>query len=215
MHLNALHKSVMRKPEGRRMNPWDERYASDEYLYGTEPNDFLVSVAERLPRGRALCVAEGEGRNAVFLAGRGFDVTAVDASAVGMRKAERLAQERGVRIETVVADAGAFMIEPEAWDVVVLIFAHFEPELRREVHRSVVQGLRTGGAVVLEAYTPEQLRYGTGGPPTEDLMMRLGALRTELRGLRFEIDREMVREVREGRQHDGTSAVVQVLGFKE
>ena len=193
---------------------WDERFGGRDYFYGTAPNDFLASVVDRLPAGRALCLAEGEGRNAVFLAERGYDVTAVDASRVGLAKAERLAAERGTTIHPVVADLAEYRIEAGAWDVIVLIFAHLEPSLRARVHAAAVRGLRPGGALVLEAYTPEQLHFGTGGPRQPELLMRLDELRGELAGLRLEVAREVQRDVHEGTGHRGRSAVVQVLGFR-
>jgi SAM-dependent methyltransferase len=193
---------------------WDERFSEAGYFYGTEPNDFLRSVAERLPGDRILCLAEGEGRNAVFLAGRGAQVTAVDASAPGLAKARALAAERGVAVETVQADLDSWPIVPGAWDAVVAIFCHLPPEIRGEVHRRAVAGLRPGGAFVLEAYTPGQLRYETGGPRVEELLMRLADVRAELAGLELEIAREIERDVLEGRGHTGRSAVVQVFGRK-
>lgn len=196
------------------MPDWDERYGTQEYVYGTAPNDFLVSVHDRLPGGRALCLAEGEGRNGVYLAGQGWDVTAVDASAVGLKKAERLAAERGVAIHTVTGDLARYAIAPGHWDAIVLIFAHLEPSVRARVHRAAVEGLRPGGAVVLEAYTPEQLQLKTGGPPVEGLMMRCETLRREFDGLRFEVAHETRRELHEGALHRGTGAVVQILAFK-
>ena len=198
------------------VSPWDVRYAEPGYAYGTAPNDFLASVAARLPPGRVLCLAEGQGRNAVFLAERGHAAVAVDQSAVGMARARALAAARGVAIETVVADLAAFPIEEGAWDAVVSIFAHVPPEVRRPLHRRVAAGLRPGGALVLEAYTPAQAGRGTGGPPpgAEALMMTAEGLRGELDGLRFEILREVERAVVEGRYHTGTGAVVQVLAFK-
>lgn len=192
---------------------WDERYQEEGFAYGDQPNDFLAEMAPRLPSGRALCLAEGEGRNAVFLAQRGLDVTAVDLSPVGLSKARYLAGQRGVTLTTVRADLADFEIEPRAWDVIVSIWAHTPSVLRRELHRRVVAGLRPGGALVLEAYTPEQLRYKTGGPPDADLLMTLEGLRQELHGLNFEVGVETVREVHEGRYHSGPSAVVQVLAF--
>ncbi len=193
---------------------WDQRYAVEEYVYGTRPNDFLASVVDRLPMGRVLCLAEGEGRNAVYLAEQGFEVTAVDSSAVGLDKARKLAGQRGVHIETIVADLAHYEIIPESWDAIVAIFCHLPPPLRRVVHAQAVAGLRPGGAFVLEAYTPAQLKHGTGGPPVVELMMTLEALRNELAGLRFEHAVETERDIQEGRFHAGVGAVVQVLAYK-
>ena len=191
---------------------WDERYDATEYVYGTAPNDFLVEVADRLPRGRVLCLGEGEGRNAVWLAEQGFAVTALDASGVGLEKARRLAAERGVEIETVHTDLARHHPGRGCWDAVVAIFCHLPPDLRAAVHRRCVAALRPGGALVLEAYTPRQLGLRTGGPPTAELMMDLASLRGELAGLDLEIARELEREINEGRLHQGLGAVVQVLG---
>ena len=193
---------------------WDERYSGPDYIYGTEPNDFLAEQAHRLPRGRVLCLAEGEGRNAVWLAGQGFDVTAVDASGVGLHKARRLAAERGVEIRTIHADLATFAIEPDAWDVIVSIFCHLLPPLRADVHRRGVAGLRPGGVLLLEAYTPRQLALGTGGPPVAELMMDAQTLRAELAGLELLHLRELDRDIQEGAFHAGVGAVVQVLGRK-
>lgn len=193
---------------------WDERYRNDDFVYGTSPNDFLQSQVDRLPMGRILCLAEGEGRNAVFLAEQGFDVTAVDQSSVGLAKAQTLATERGVDITTIVADLADAHIEPKAWDGIVSIFAHMPPEARRHLHREVVSGLRSGGVFLLEAYRPEQLQYGTGGPPTAEMMMDLNELRGELAGLEFDYAVDTVRDIHEGRLHSGQGAVVQVVARK-
>ena len=193
---------------------WDERYSGSEYAFGTKPNDFLASVVDRIPRGRVLSLAEGEGRNAVFLAEQGCDVTAVDSSSVGLAKARRLADERGVNIETTVADLNDFAIEPASWDGVVSIFCHLPEPLRARVHEAVVQGLTPGAVFILEAYTPKQLEYRTGGPPTAELMMSLDDLRRELDGLVFEHAIELTRRIEEGQFHSGQSAVVQVLARK-
>lgn len=190
---------------------WNQRYGEDELAYGSEPNDFLREVAERIPEGPVLCLAEGQGRNAVFLAERGHPVTAVDLSPVGLERAAAFARERGVELETVVADLGEYELEPSRWAGVISIWAHIPPESRRALHRHVVAGLRPGGVIVLEAYTPDQVGRGTGGPPVPELTMTAAGLREELAGLEFEILRERVREVHEGRYHAGESAVVQVL----
>ena len=196
------------------MNFWDSRYSEPGFVYGTEPNEFLVSAATHIPKGRVLCLAEGEGRNAVYLAGLGYDVTGVDASPVGMRKAAELAKSRGVSITTIVADLAEFAIEPGRWDGIVSIFCHLPPELRVRVHRAAVAGLKPGGAFILEAYTPRQLELKTGGPQTLELMMTLDMLREELRGLELVEAREIERVVNEGHFHRGPGAVVQVVGIR-
>lgn len=190
---------------------WDERYGQAEYAYGVEPNDFVVEVAGRIPPGRVLCLAEGEGRNAVYLAGRGHDVLAVDQSAVGLDKARRLAAERGVTIATAQADLATWPIPAASFAGIVSVWAHMPSAIRRPVHAAVVRALVPGGVFVLEAYTPDQIALGTGGPRDPDLLMTLDGLRAELRGLDLEIGREVVREVHEGPWHQGTSAVVQIL----
>ncbi len=193
---------------------WDKRYAGDDYVYGTAPNVFLASVAERLPRGPVLCLGEGEGRNSVFLATRGFEVTALDSSAVGLEKAQRLARAHEVEITTVHADLADFAIKPGRWATIVSIFCHVPAGLRAAIHRDVVSALPIGGAFVLEAYRPAQLDYGTGGPPTAELMMDLATLLPELDGLAFAHALETEREVIEGSLHTGLGAVVQLVGYK-
>ncbi len=195
---------------------WNERYASARYAYGEAPNAFLAEVCAHLPPGgRVLCLAEGEGRNAVFLAGRGHRVTAIDQSEAGLVKARQLAAKHGVEIETVHADLGGHAIEPESWSGVVAIFAHVPPALRRRIHREAVAGLKPGGVFVLEAYAPAQLAYGTGGPKVPELLMALPDLREELDGLEMLIAREVERDVIEGDFHTGRGAVVQVVGRKK
>ena len=196
------------------MSMWDERYSATDYAYGVEPNDFLRSVADRIPPGPVLCLAEGQGRNAVYLASLGHEVLAVDQSAVGLARARELAASRRVTIATQAADLDSFDITPGAWSGIVAISSHLPPALRARVFGAAVRGLAPGGAFVLEAYTPRQLEYRTGGPQDVTLLMTLEALRTELAGLRIEHGVEMERDVHEGEHHRGRSAVVQILAFK-
>jgi SAM-dependent methyltransferase len=193
---------------------WDERYSDEDYAYGTEPNDFLVEAAHYLPAGRILCIGEGEGRNAVWLAGQGYQVTALDNSSVGLGKAQQLARSRGTSIETVHADLAEYIFEEEHWDGVVSIFCHLPPELRKKVHRRLVSALRPGGVLVLEAYTPDQLELGTGGPAVKEMTMDLEGLEAELKGLSFVHGKELQRPVNEGKYHNGIGSVVQVVGIK-
>jgi SAM-dependent methyltransferase len=190
---------------------WNARYARDGFVYGIEPNDFVASVAARIPPGPVLCLAEGEGRNAVHLATLGHAVTAVDQSEVALSKAQKLAAGRGVTLETVVADLAEYRIAPGAWAGIVSVWAHLPPPLRQRLHAQVVSGLPPGGVFILESYTPAQLAYDTGGPRSVDLLMTAAQLRDELAGLDFEILRELDRDVREGWKHTGRAAVVQVL----
>lgn len=193
---------------------WDARYDTPDYVYGTAPNAFLVGVADRLPPGRVLCLAEGEGRNGVFLAARGHPVVALDRSRVGLRKAGRLARERGLALSAAVADLADFPVAPGTCGAVVSIFCHLSPAVRASVHAAAVAALRPGGAFVLEAYTPRQLDFGTGGPPVRELLVSLADLAPELSALTCEIAREVERDVVEGRLHRGRAAVVQILAFK-
>ena len=197
------------------MDSWDERYGTAGYYYGTEPNEFLREHCSLIRRGGdVLCLAEGEGRNAVFLAQQGFRPVAVDQSAVGLKKAEQLAADRGVRIETIVADLDGYRIEAGRWDGIVSIWCHLPAMLRAAVHRQVVAGLKIDGVFLLEAYTPAPLRYGTGGPRTADLLPTLASLRQELEGLELVHAMERERTVHEGGGHTGLSAVVQLVAYR-
>ena len=193
---------------------WDKRFSEPGYAYGTEPNGFLTSVVDQIPRGDVLCLAEGEGRNAVYLAGLGYQVTAVDKSTVGLAKAEALARDRGVTIETVNADLADYPIDPGVWQGIVSIFCHQPPIVRAALHERCLRGLAPGGVFVLEGFTPRQLKLGTGGPKSRELLMELEIIRQELPGLRLEIAHEIERDVAEGKYHNGTASVVQILAVK-
>ena len=193
---------------------WDARYGEAGFAYGEQPNDFLREQAAALPPGRALCLAEGEGRNAVHLAQLGHAVLAQDLSSVGLAKARQLAERRGVAIETLCCDLADFEPEPEAFDLVVAIWMHLPPPLRADTHRRAVAALRPGGQLILEAYTPRQLQLGTGGPPTETLLIEPEELRRELAGQDLLLLEERQRWIEEGPYHRGRSAVVQAIGRK-
>lgn len=190
---------------------WNERYQSDEYAYGREPNAFLAAEAARIPPGPVLCIGEGEGRNAVFLATLGHEVTAVDFSAEGLRKTSALAHERGVTVKVVLADLADHVPPADAYSGIVAIFVHLPPELRKVVHGRIARALRPGGVFVLEAYSPAQLAFGSGGPKDPALLMTLETLESELAPLTFDVGREVERDIQEGAFHGGRSATVQVV----
>ena len=136
-------------------------------------------------------------------------------SDIGLEKARRLADERGVQITTVTADLGEYQIKPDSWDGIISIFCHVPSAIRVPLHQAVVRGLKPGGALILEAFTPRQLEFKTGGPTAPDMLMTLASLRQELAGLRFIQAAEFDRNVVEGKFHTGQAAVVQILAVKE
>ena len=190
---------------------WEQRYGAEGYLYGTEPNDFLRQHVDRIPHGRVLCLAEGEGRNAVFLARQGFEVASIDLAQAGVAKTHRLAKERGVTVDAMTGDLATADLGVQRWDGIVSIFAHIPASIRRDLHRRVVDALAPGGVFLLEAYTPAQIGRGTGGPPVLELAMTLPDLTRELDGLELVHAIETERDVVEGRGHTGRGSVVQVI----
>lgn len=190
---------------------WDGRYDRDDYFFGTAPNDFLVETAGQVNKGKTLCLADGEGRNGVFLAEQGFDVTSIDASRVGLGKARQLAAERGVQVSFEQADLFTHDLGDSKWDLAVSIFFHMPSDRRAEVHRRVARAIKPGGYLILEAYTPKQLEYGTGGPPTADMLQTADILRDDFATLDIVSLIERDRQVVEGPGHTGDAAVVQLL----
>lgn len=196
------------------MNFWDKRYQSDDYVYGLEPNDFLRDHLSYLPPGRLLSLGEGEGRNAVFLAQNGFDVTAIDSSEVGLNKAKQLASKNHVNISIKVEDLSQFEQPENDWDVILAIYCHLPPELRLSLYPKIARSLKPGGVFVLEAYSPEQLEYRTGGPGSVDMLIPLEELESGFMGFHLSVSRKVVRTVNEGTFHTGEASVVQFIAKK-
>lgn len=197
---------------------WDERYSGAEFAFGTEPNDFLKKEFVRIPAGgRVLCLAEGEGRNAVFLAEQGYQVTAMDLSKVGLLKAEQLAKDRGVTITTQVADLADYQFSEDKWDGIVSIWVHLPETIRQHINAQIASALKPSGVVIIEAYTEQQLEMdAVGGPPAtqKERFGSLATLQTELTELKEAIGIEKQRMISEGKRHQGRSAVVQFIGKK-
>ncbi len=194
---------------------WNERYAGEEYVYGTEPNSFLAHNAKLLT-GPVLSLAEGEGRNAVFLASLGLEVLGVDSSEVGLAKAQKLAAARGVTIRTEVADLGDFAPPENTFGSVVSIFAHLPGTLRQRLYPMVERSLKPGGIILLEAYTLAQLPRDTGGPKDPDMLMSAAGLRQEFVNCEVILAREIDRHVAEGgHRFGGPGAVVQFIARKK
>jgi cyclopropane fatty-acyl-phospholipid synthase-like methyltransferase len=191
---------------------WDSRYREPGYAYGTEPNAFLVSQRHLLVPGmKVLAVADGEGRNGVWLAQQGCEVLSVDGSEVGLEKARELARERGVTIRTECAELTNWRWPQDEYDAVVAIFIHFPPEHRTRMHRAMYAALKPGGVLILEAFTPDQLQYRTGGPPVQEMLYTAEMLRRDLPQGEALLLEEALTDLDEGPFHRGRAAIVRVV----
>ena len=195
---------------------WDDRYSGEEYLFGQAPNAFLASQKHMLrPGWTALAVADGEGRNGVWLAQQGLKVSSVDGSAVAQAKALALAEARGVSIDYAVADLSLWSWPKEEFDVIVAIFIQFaSPTLRKEIFDGMAQALRPGGLLLLEGYRPEQLRYGTGGPSAVANLYTEPMLREAFSGFELLELRSHDSVINEGTGHVGMSALIDLVARK-
>lgn len=195
---------------------WNERYAGEDYHFGTEPNAFLVTQRELLKPGmRCLAVADGEGRNGVWLAGQGLEVLAVDSSPVALDKAQRLARERGVELELALADLSSWAWPVAGFDVVVAIFIQFAPPgVREQMFERIKRSLRTGGLLLLQGYTPRQHEYRTGGPSQVENLYTEPLLREAFADMDIRHLIEHDSFISEGAGHHGMSALIDLVARK-
>ncbi|MDP4596497.1 MAG: class I SAM-dependent methyltransferase [Crocinitomicaceae bacterium] len=193
---------------------WNERYAETDYAYGQEANDFLKAqeIGSSL---KVLCLAEGEGRNGVYLAKLGHEVTCVDYAESGLQKTQQLAAQHEVEVACVCADLGEMQLQANTWDVIVAIFAHFPKPVKNHIWPQIFTALKPGGKLIMEVYDQEQLRFGTGGPQHAELLYSQEELHDLLVGDFKSMQIEKVyREVHEGAYHNGAAATLQVLAVK-
>lgn len=198
------------------LDRWNARFASDSYVFGTEPNAFLKSQRGHLfPGQRALAVADGEGRNGVWLARQGLDVHTVDFSPVAVAKAEKLAKEAGVRMTAECADLAQWDWGPRRFDVVAAIFIQFaSPALRSIIFRRMKDVLKPGGLLLLHGYRPEQLTYKTGGPSAAENLYTASMLREAFDDMTILHLEEYDAHIDEGSGHSGMSALVDLVARK-
>jgi SAM-dependent methyltransferase len=196
---------------------WNRRFAKEAYVFGTNPNEWLQRQAPILiAASKILCVADGEGRNSVWLAKQGHDVDAFDISEVGVAKARRLAQDFGVNVNFAVAGCDDFVWPKKHYDAVVAIFVQFaDPELRARMFENIVQSLKPGGSLILVGYTPKQLEYGTGGPSVLSHLYTSKMLREAFTNLNLEVLEEYEPDLIEGDGHKGKSAVIGYVGTRQ
>jgi 2-polyprenyl-3-methyl-5-hydroxy-6-metoxy-1,4-benzoquinol methylase len=195
---------------------WNQRFSVAEYVFGTAPNAFLAAHADLFKPGqRALCVADGEGRNSVWLAEQGLEVTAFDFAPAALDKARRLAAGRGVRVRYELATVEDWRWPAAEFDVVVAIFIQFVvPAARRVLFERMSAALRPGGLLLLEGYTPAQLKYGTGGPKQVDQLYTEELLRRSFGALEILELKAYEAELNEGTRHTGMSAVIDLVARK-
>jgi SAM-dependent methyltransferase len=195
---------------------WETRFATPEYAFGKEPNYFLAACKPLLPKsGRALSVADGEGRNGVWLAEQGLDVVSVDFSPSAQKKARALAAERRVNVDFQESDVHRWSYPPAAFDVVLEVFAQFStPEERPLKWRGMRTALKPGGLLIVVGYTPKQLEFGTGGPREIERLYTRAMLEKAFGDFRDVKITEEEREIREGASHAGMSAVIGLTARK-
>ena len=194
---------------------WNERYADNTFAYGKEPNQFLKENIHLLPKGNILFVAEGEGRNAVFAAKEGFQVSAFDYSESGKQKALVLAQEHNVAVDYLVSDVLELSYEKESFDGLVLIFAHFPAKIRKEAHIKLLELLKPSGSILFEAFGKEQLNYTSGGPKDIDMLFSEEEVKNEFPAISFDsLSTEKI-VLDEGPFHQGEGVVVRFIGTKK
>lgn len=195
---------------------WDQMFDKDDFVYGTQPSQFMVAQQDWLRAGQtALAIADGEGRNSVFMAEKGLQVTAMDSSQVGIAKAKKLAENRSVDVDFQHIDLREWDWQADRYDLVAAVFIQFAgPNFRSEIFAGMVKTLKPGGILLLHGYTPKQVSYGTGGPPVPELMYTQEMLAnafSETEILRLE---EYETELQEGEGHSGMSALIDLVARK-
>lgn len=199
---------------------WDERYASESYVYGTEPNVFFKRVVETYePEGRILLPAEGEGKNAVYAAKSGLEVTAFDFSIEGQQKAFSLAKANNVKIEYILSDIADINLPAEYFDAIGLFYVHLPEHLRQQYHQKLLSSLKADGLVVLEGFSKDHIEYSrsnpsAGGPKKIEMLFDLDSIRADFEQLTTIelVQKEIISD--SGQLHKGQGSVIQYIGRK-
>jgi 2-polyprenyl-3-methyl-5-hydroxy-6-metoxy-1,4-benzoquinol methylase len=192
---------------------WNKRFNTEEFVFGKEPNLFLKRVVKYIePNSKVLCVADGEGRNSVWLAKQGFLVDAFDISDIGIDKARKYAKEQNVDVNYFVADTTKFNFEPDTYDAIIAIFIQYnDGEERDELFRNMISSLKPEGKLILQGYTRNQLKYNTGGPPQIPRLYTSELLLNYFKDLSIIQSAEYIGEMNEGNAHIGISALIEFV----
>ncbi|NCP84108.1 MAG: SAM-dependent methyltransferase [Flavobacteriaceae bacterium CG18_big_fil_WC_8_21_14_2_50_34_36] len=193
---------------------WNERYGKQEYIYGKTPNVFFEKQLQKLKPGKLLLPCEGEGRNAVFAASKGWTVRAFDTSEAGKIKAMKLASENNVDIDYLIDDATTVKYPQSSFEVIAFIYAHFPTNIRKQIHQKAIEWLKPGGKIILEAFNPKQLQNNSGGPKELAMLYTEEMLRNDFENLDIELLESKIIELNEGEHHKGKADIIQFVGTK-
>lgn len=199
---------------------WNERYAEAGYAYGSAPNEFFKSQLELLPTGKILLPADGEGRNGIYAAQLGWEVTSFDISIEGRKKAMQLANDQGVEIDYLVGDFRTFDLKPKYYDVLALVYAHFPAQDKSVFHRKLSTYLKPGGTVIFEGFSKSHLALvqenpSVGGPRNISMLFSLEEMKTEFTNFNFHYLKEETIDLHEGKYHNGLGAVIRMVAKKK
>lgn len=195
-------------------NIWDGRYSAKEYIYGEAPNVFFKDHLQKLKPGNIILPCEGEGRNAVYAASKGWAVNAFDASHAGKIKALQLADKKGVAIDYKIEDATTAEYPPNSADAVAFIYAHFAPDARKNIHQKAISWLKPGGRIILEAFNTQQLQNTSGGPKDLSLLYTEEMLQDDFKELKIEYIETIQTVLAEGKYHQGIADIIRFTGIK-
>ena len=198
---------------------WNERYQEEAFAYGTEPNQFFKEQLLKLKAGSLLMPADGEGRNGVFAACKGWQVTSCDLSVEGKLKATKLAEANGVALEYIVGDLEALHFEKEIFDTIGLIYAHFSAEKKSQLHKKLDTLLKPGGIIILEAFSKNHIHFNQrdpkiGGPKNIDMLYSKEEVMADFKNYKFLHLEEKEIQLNEGKYHIGTGSVIRFIGRK-
>jgi hypothetical protein len=193
---------------------WDQRYSEPGFAYGMEPNAFFKGALDAHAPGKLLLPGEGEGRNAIYAAGNGWEVRAFDQSVVARDKALAWAESLDLQFEYQLSSLEEFSCVEPVFDLIAIIYIHLLPDLRKQVHTRMQACLKPGGKIIMECFHKNQLRYGTGGPPVEELLYHEDDLRSDFRKMDIKRCEEQVLDIFEGKYHAGRSSVVRLIANK-
>lgn len=193
---------------------WEERYSEAHYVYGKEPNEFFKQEIESIIPGKLLLPGEGEGRNAVYAALKGWDVTAYDFSEQAKAKAMKMAKEKNVKIDYLVSSLEEVSYKENEYDLAALIFVHFPSTVRERAHKAIVKALKTGGTILIEAFNKKQIENNSGGPKDKDSLYSIEDFRKDFMDMKIEMLYEHHTDLSEGHYHKGPADVIRFKGVK-